>query len=233
MTTVAVIQARNTSTRLPGKVVLPLAGVPVVTHIAERMKATDGVDVVCAAIPDSPGQEPLAELVESLDGVVLVRGPEDDILRRFAMAAEQTQADIVLRLFADCPAIDCGIAANLIAVHVERGGALTEVSDDSGYPWGYECQAISVEALMAANGIDLSANEREDFPAGFARYPDRFPMSRVYRPAGSSKLQILLDTPADYEKLNGIFEALYPVDPLFGFEAVETLARERPELFAN
>ena len=102
MTTVAIIQARNTSKRLPGKVVLPLAGVPVVTHIAERMKMTDGVDVVCVAIPDGPGQAPLAELVESLDGVILARGPEDDILRRFAIAAEQTHADIVLRLFADC-----------------------------------------------------------------------------------------------------------------------------------
>ena len=109
---VAVIQARMTSSRLPGKVLLPLAGHPVLWHVVERARRIPGLDGIAVAIPDGDGQGPLAAFVDGLPDVMLLRGPEDDVLSRYIHAAEESRAEILLRITSDCPVIDPGIAGS-------------------------------------------------------------------------------------------------------------------------
>ena len=230
--TVAIIQARHTSTRLPGKCIFPLAGKPVIGHIVDRMKAVPGIDAVCVAIPEGEQQAPLARVIENLAEVSISRGPDDDILRRFTIAAELMGADIIVRVCADCPAIDPIAVSRMLTIHNEGRSECTILGIDSGYPWGYECHAINREALDLA---DQEANDfdcREDIHPYFRLHPDRFPIVRAYRADGlQNNVEILLDTQDDYQRLQIIFNQLYSRSPVFGIREVDELYRTSPRLF--
>lgn len=231
MTTAAIIQARHTSTRLPGKVTLPLAGVPVLAHIVERAKRTDGIDAVWVTVPDGPGQEPLVELVESLDGVGLAFGPEEDLVRRYAIAAEQSGATTVMRLWADCPAIDPAVAGALLAAFHRAGAGFATIPNESGYPEGLEVHVMSADVLRTIDEEAADSDDRQTIHPFLERQPDRFPAVHLMRTPNRHHLKVLLDTPTDYGRLQVIFDELYPDNPAFGVEALENLAAARPELF--
>src|ERR1700761_2686351 len=103
--TIVVSQARLGSTRLPGKVLMDLAGRSVLRHVVERCAAIPGADAVCIAVPDLAQDDSVAE--EALKcGALVSRGPELDVLARYAIAARETGADIVMRITSDCPVVD-------------------------------------------------------------------------------------------------------------------------------
>lgn len=235
MTTVAVIQARHTSTRLPGKTILPLAGVPAIEHIIQRARSVAGIDRVCVSIPDGPAQAPLEDFIKTLDDVHLSRGPDEDLLRRIANAARETDADAVVRLWGDCPAVDPALIAHTLTMFEESGADIAYLNDHSGYPLGNESQPIRREALLSADGDATDPADREFVHTFFERDPARFRFVNITRPGkghpGPCPLKILLDTPADYRKLKTIFDRLYPASRLFGFAEVEALAGAEPALF--
>ncbi len=231
MTAVGIIQARHTSTRLPGKIVLPLAGIPVLTHIVERAKRIEGIDALCVALPEGPGQEPLVSLAEGLDGLELCFGPEDDVLKRFVLAADQCGADTVIHLWGDCPLIDAPLAGGLLAAFRGAGASFASVPNDSGYPEGVETHIITADALRTADREATDPAEREAFHLFFARQPESFPAIHLHREPNRHALKVLLDTPEDYRCLSAIFDELYPANPFFGIAEIEALAVDRPELF--
>ena len=113
---VAVIQARMGSTRLPGKVLKPIAGKPLLWHIIHRLKASHLIEDIAIATTTNPLDEAIVEFGRS-EGIAVVRGPEDDVLARFARAAEQLDADIIVRVSADAPIIDAGFVVHLDRQH--------------------------------------------------------------------------------------------------------------------
>ena len=230
--TVAIIQARHTSTRLPGKCILPLAGKPVIEHIIDRMVAIPEIDAVCVAIPEGEQQAPLARTIENLEKASLSRGPDDDILKRYAIAAELMDADIIVRLCADCPALDPAAVSRMLTIHNEDRSVCTILGIDSGYPWGFECHAINRKALVLADQEAIDFECREDIHPYFRLYPERFPIIRAYRDDGlQNNLELLLDTQEDYERLQTIFNQLYPASPVFGMSEIDDLYRTSPALF--
>ena len=102
---VAIIQARMNSSRLPGKVLMPLAGTSVLGFMAMRVKRAELIDKVVIATTDSPADDPLCDEAGKL-GLSVFRGSEDDVLKRFNDAADHFDADIIIRLTADCPLMD-------------------------------------------------------------------------------------------------------------------------------
>src|SRR5687767_11654620 len=104
MRTVCIVQARMGSTRLPGKVLLPLNGHTVIGEVLTRCKLIPGVDHVVCAISPKPGCEPLYEEAKKYGDAALVSvGSEDDVLARYAVVARTRGADIVMRITGDCP----------------------------------------------------------------------------------------------------------------------------------
>lgn len=233
MTTVAVIQARHTSTRLPGKMILPLAGMPVIAHPVERIRAVAGIDKICVTIPEGKAQAPLADVVERLDGVHLSRGPEEHLLTRFVIAARETGADTVIRLWGDCPAVDPALVTFTMDAYASDKPDWAYLNDQSGWPLGSECQVLPRSLLETAAAEVTDERDLEAVHTWFDRNPERFRKLAVKRPGAPGKhpLEILLDTPTDYAKLCKIFETLYPLDPLFGMDAIEALAARNPSLF--
>jgi spore coat polysaccharide biosynthesis protein SpsF len=118
---VAVIQARMGSTRLPGKVLRPVAGKPLLWHIVHRLRGCRLLEDIAVATTVNPADEAIVEWCNA-EGITVVRGPEADVLARYAQAAEKLDADIIVRVTSDAPFIDAGFVDHLVATLIEQNG---------------------------------------------------------------------------------------------------------------
>ena len=125
---VAVIQARMGSTRLPGKVLKPIAGQPLLWHIVHRLQRSQFIERVAIATSVNPLDDAIVEWAKAND-VPVVRGPEDNVLARFARAAELLDADVIVRVSADAPFIDAGFVDHLIAALLEQNADYVLLQD--------------------------------------------------------------------------------------------------------
>src|SRR3984957_19601105 len=125
---VAVIQARMGSTRLPGKVLKPIVGKPLLWHIVHRLKASRLIEEIAIATTTNVLDEAIVEFGLA-EGIAVVRGPEDDVLARFARAAEQLDADIIVRVSSDAPFIDAGFIDHLLTSLMEQDGDYVLLED--------------------------------------------------------------------------------------------------------
>ena len=136
---VAISQARMTSTRLPGKVLMPAAGRPLLAHHLDRLSRTPGLDAVVLATTVNAADDPVAACAESL-GVQVFRGDEQDVLGRFAGAAALARADLVVRVTADCPLIDPALIGRLIAAFRDDPSLDYLSIDSTRYPRGLDAE---------------------------------------------------------------------------------------------
>jgi len=228
---VAVIQARMTSTRLPGKVLLPLAGAPLLTRVIERVARIHGVDELCVAAPEGSAHDPIEELVRRRHpGVRLVRGPEQDVLARFRIAAEACGATTVLRITSDCPLLDPGVSGAVLALRVRTGVALASTALERGYPVGLDTEAVCAKALLEAEREAQDPYEREHVTPFLWRRPERYPALYLDHRPDRRDLRLSVDTPSDYALVSAIYDSLHASSPCFGFCEVERLLDNHPEL---
>lgn len=160
MTVAVVVQARFNSTRLPAKVLLDLAGRPVLSHVIERCRRIPGVDVVVCAVPDQKDSD-LIEAYAQGAGAHSFRGPEFDVLARTLGAARSVAADIVVRITSDCPLIDPTICEQVIAPVRERLVDYSSNVSPRSYPQGLDCEAFSVASLIMADKATKARYDRE------------------------------------------------------------------------
>ena len=113
MTIGAIVQARMGSSRLPGKVLMPLAGMTVLEHVLRRCAQIDGVDCLICAVPDVAESKPIEDIARRC-GALVSRGPETDVLSRYLGAAREHAVDVVMRVTSDCPLIDPEICGNVL-----------------------------------------------------------------------------------------------------------------------
>jgi spore coat polysaccharide biosynthesis protein SpsF len=209
--TTAIIQARMSSTRLPGKVLLDLAGEPMLARVVERTRRARRIDRVLVATTVEPEDEPIVELCRSR-GWNVSRGSRDDVLDRYYHAALADGADPIVRITSDCPLIDPAIIDRV----VERLGRRDETANAADYasninprrtfPRGLDVEAFSFEALSAAWREDREATGREHVTPFLYRHPERFRIALLEsdRPAAASH-RWSVDTPEDYELLRRIY----------------------------
>lgn len=228
---VAVIQARMTSTRLPGKVMMPLAGRPLLERMAERVARTAGLAAVCIAIPEGDTHRPLADLARAA-GWAVVEGPEDDVLRRYRMAADATGADYVLRATSDCPFIDPDVCAAVLAMTVAPNAPYGRTAIDTGYPLGLDLEVISAEALREADTEAADPFEREHVTPFIWRRPERFGCLMLDRRPDLRAWRLTVDQREDYDLATAIYDAAFPAHPHFDFDWLEKFLLRRPDLLA-
>ncbi len=195
---VAIIQARMGSTRLPGKVLKPIAGRPLLWHIIHRLKKSRLIQDIAIATTTNPLDEAIVEF-GAVHRVPVVRGPEDDVLARFARAAEQLDADIIVRVSSDAPFLDARFVDHLIASLIEQGGDYVMMED--GAPCAHEgvdpLSRRGLDKLMMDAGADPVAQEH--VTGYFKLHPDFVPIARagayplLARPGG----RLTVDTPDD------------------------------------
>ena len=235
MRTVAVIQARMGSTRLPGKVLLPLAGGRVIDHVVRRAAAIPGVDAVVVATSTRTLDNGLAAHVEASGLARVVRGPEADCLARFVLAQQAMDADALVRITADCPLLDPEVSGQVVARFRAAGGTLDYVSNVFSrrtWPRGLDTEVFSSAALLEADREATQANHREHVTQFLWSQPERFRIEGVHGQADHSKHRWTLDTPEDLELIERIYTALWAPGAPFGTAAVLDLLAAHPDWVA-
>tara|TARA_B100000676_G_scaffold307274_1_gene365334 strand:+ start:488 stop:1285 length:798 start_codon:yes stop_codon:yes gene_type:complete len=226
---VVIIQARMTSTRLPGKVLLPLGSATVLDCVLRRARCIAGLDSVCLAVPEGAAHQPIVDLAAAYDSVQVTRGPEADVLKRYAMAAREVNARYVVRVTSDCPLIDPLVSGDVLAAAVSTD-AYARTSFETGTPLGLDTEAMPVRILFEADAEADDPFDREHVTPFIWKRPERFGATYVDRTPDRRKWRLTLDEPADYELISAIYQELGDADPPFGFDAVEALLTAKPEL---
>jgi spore coat polysaccharide biosynthesis protein SpsF len=195
---VAVIQARMGSTRLPGKVLRPIAGQPLLWHIVHRLKKCHLLEDIAVATTVNPADEAIVEWCNA-NGVMVVRGPEDDVLARYASAAEKLDADIIVRVSSDAPFIDAGFVDHLIATLIEQDGdyVLLEEGAECAHEGVDPFSRRALDRLMMDARNDPAA--REHVTGYFKLHPDFVKIVRAaaYPPLAKKGGRFTIDTPDD------------------------------------
>ena len=205
MKTVVVIQARMGSTRLPGKVLMDLGGKPVL-HWVVRACQRSSADEVWVATSVLPADDAIAAWCVR-HNVHCHRGPEDDVLARFVGTATASQADIILRITADCPFIDGATISSLIRLQKATKAAFVTNVSPRTYPDGLDAQLMTRDALMVADKEAWRASDRDGVCTWIERNRSRFPAETLICPIpGLEKERWVLDTQKDYEFCKAVAE---------------------------
>jgi len=159
--TAIILQARAGSTRLPGKVLKPLAGRTVLAHVLTRAQAVQGIDVVCCAIPASPENDDVAAEAARL-GADVKRGSEQDVLGRYHDAASAIGADTVMRITSDCPLIDPIVCGQTLELHRNAAADYTCNITPRTWPKGLDCEVFQAAGLAEASAAARDPYDREN-----------------------------------------------------------------------
>ncbi|MFD2494292.1 cytidylyltransferase domain-containing protein [Amycolatopsis jiangsuensis] len=225
----AVIQARASSTRLPGKVLRPLAGRSVLGWVVRAAAAAPGVDEVVVATSDATDDDPVAAEADRC-GARVVRGPLDDVVARFGLAASQYPAGAVVRLTADCPLLDPVLIGRLAAVwRAEPSLDYVSTTLVRTLPRGFDAELVRTEVLTEQVET-ASGPDREHVTSAIYRQPDRYDCTGVVVSPPADDLRVTLDTAEDWELISALVGELG--DQPGDWRSVVALLRARPDLVA-
>jgi len=230
MKTVAIIQARMGSTRLPGKVMMSLAGVPVIKQVYDRVSMIEGLSSVLVATSTLDGDDPLAEYCAD-QKIPLFRGSEDDVLDRFVQAARQADADVVMRITADCPFIDPRVSAEVLDLlladpHCDYADNITPVT----YPDGLDTQVVRRATLERLRERCDDPEDREHVLTYIQKHPDAFATLAVNSPVDYSTHRWTLDRPEDFEMLSRLAGMLNERGLFGDHREILQILEEHPEI---
>lgn len=213
-----------TSSRLPGKVMAPVLGEPMIGRQVERLRRARRIDRLVVATSTDPSDDPLAAYCESLD-LSVFRGPLDDVLGRFEGAlALNPDAEAVVRLTADCPLADPELIDQVVAHHHEAGADYT--SNTLGtrtYPHGLDVEVIRPKVLREAAERAADPYEREHVTPYVYRRPETYRLAGVARAKSLAGLRWTVDFPQDLAFVREVYARLYPLDPEFTSDAIVAL----------
>lgn len=226
---VGIIQARMSSTRLPGKVLLPLAGAPMLARQIERLRRARKIDRLMIATTTNADDDPIENLAEEI-GIPIYRGSRDDVLDRYYQAARPLGPTHVVRLTADCPLCDWGLIDTLVDFGLERDCDYASNTLRPTWPDGLDAELIRFAALEESWNDASSPVQREHVTPFIIARPRRFSQAGLENDLDLSAMRWTVDEPRDYAFVAEIYDALYPAKPAFTTEDILGLLRERPEL---
>jgi spore coat polysaccharide biosynthesis protein SpsF len=225
----AIVQARMSSTRLPGKVLLPLLGEPMLARQVERLRRAQSIDQLLIATTADPWDDLIASVAAELS-VESSRGSVDDVLDRFYQAAVPHRPSHIVRLTADCPLADWSLVDRAVQIAVGENYHYVSTALHETWPDGLDAEVMTFAALETAWREARSPVEREHVTPYIVNRAERFRQSSVDSPVDLSAMRWTVDEPRDFAFVSAIYEALYPANPAFTTEDVLILLRERPEL---
>jgi spore coat polysaccharide biosynthesis protein SpsF len=231
MAIVAVLQARVSSSRLPGKVLMPILGRPMLALQIERIRRARRIDKLVVATSTEAIDDPLGPLCESA-GVLLARGSLDDVLDRVYRAAAAHAPDHLVRLTGDCPLTDPEVIDEIIRVHLEIGSDYTSNTLTPTYPDGLDAEVARFPAFEQAWRHARLRSEREHVMPYLYNHPETFRLHNVADAVDRSAMRWTVDEPADFRFVRSVYEALYPDNPAFVSDDIYRLLEREPALGA-
>lgn len=226
----AIVQARMSSSRLPGKVLAPILGRPMILRQLERLSRCRRIGALMVATSFEPSDDPLAEVVGAA-GIRVFRGDLQNVLGRFLGAAQAFERENgpvahVVRLTADCPVIDPEIVDQVIALHIESGADYTGNGFERSFPDGLDAEIMTRDTLDRLARDAKLPEDREHVTYGIRRRRGEFKVEQLVQAQDLSKLRWTVDTPEDLAFIRRVFERLYPMNPHFSMNDILALGAE-------
>jgi spore coat polysaccharide biosynthesis protein SpsF len=228
MRTIAIIQARMGSTRLPGKVLMDLGGDTVLAHGVQRLRRADRVDHVVVATTAGSRDDAIVSECSRL-GAGFFRGSEADVLDRYYQAALAFHAGVVVRITSDCPLIDPGLVDEVVELRRREGADYASNCLLRRYPRGLDTEVFTVEALERTWRQADKAYQREHVTPYMVEHPERFKLASSVAPSDYSHYRWTVDTPQDLQLLREIY-ARFPGEAHFDWRAVIEVMEREPQL---
>jgi spore coat polysaccharide biosynthesis protein SpsF len=231
---VVIVQARMTSQRLPGKVLMEVGGRPMLEHQLARLGRCAAADEIVLAVTTNPDDEPLVALARRL-GLRWHRGSEHDVLARYAGAAREAAAGLVVRVTSDCPLIDPDEVDAVIAALEERRATADYASNrlEPHLPRGLDAEALWRDVLERTHRLAVSAPAREHVTwFCYAERPDLFALHAVRRPFDAADLRWTVDTPDDLALVRRLYAELGLAERHVPAAEIVAHVRRHPELAA-
>lgn len=229
MNLVAILQARSSSSRLPGKVLRPILGVPMLLRQIERVQRSRILHALVVATSNDPSDDALAEICAQ-KGIACFRGSLDDVLDRFYQAAHARKATDVVRLTGDCPLADPEVIDKVIREYLDAKVDYAANALEPSYPDGLDVEVFRFAVLECAWREALLTSEREHVTPFIYKHPEKFKLLKVCHSENLSHLRWTVDNPEDFEFVSRIYEALYPGKPDFTTDDILAYLRQHPGL---
>lgn len=224
----AIVQARMSSTRLPGKVLIKLSGAPMLQRQLERVQRATLLSNVVVATSTDISDDPIAALCAEL-GINCYRGDLSDVLGRFIGALDAFPTDVVVRITADCPLISPRAIDSVIGAFLEADCDYLSNTLEPTFPDGVDIEVMSKQALREVLAISTDPLEREHVTLGIYRRPDHFSVRNYRGEQDLSDLRWTVDSPKDLEFVTWVFDSLFANNPRFEMADVLELLARHPE----
>lgn len=219
-----IIQARMSSTRLPGKVLADVAGMPMLGRQVERLRRSARLDELVVATSDQAGDDAVADYAARLD-LTVVRGDLDDVLGRFGLALDAfPEAAVVVRLTADCPLTDWRVLDAVIEHHATtKADYASNTPQVRTYPHGLDVEVMTAAALRTAVREATDPYDREHVTPFLYRNPRRFRIESLSQTPSLAHLRWTVDHPADLDFVRHVYETLHAANPDFAMADIAAL----------
>jgi spore coat polysaccharide biosynthesis protein SpsF len=230
----AVLQARMSSTRLPGKVMADLCGAPMILRQIERLRRARRLDRIAVATSMDPSDDGLAAML-ALHDVPVHRGPLEDVLGRYAGAIEAFgPAEVLVRLTADCPLADPEVIDATIALLTDRGlDYAANTPAHRTYPKGLDVEVMRAACLLRAAREASDPYEHEHVTPYLYRHPELFAQDFISQAAEEGEVRWTVDRPDDLQLVRAVYDGLYRDNPAFTSDDIRAFVRARPDLAAT
>ncbi len=234
MNIVTVIQARTGSNRLPDKVMMPLAGKPLILRMIERVKASSLTGTVVVATTNEQRDDNLYNLCRN-ENIEVFRGHSTDLLDRHYRTGLKYNADVVVKIPSDCPLIDPGVISEIIQYYIDNNNYYDYVSNlhPATYPDGNDVEVIPMEILKAVWQNASKSFEREHTTPYIWERPERFKIGNVTWETDldySMSHRWTIDYEEDYFFIKSVYDELYLKNNLFNINDILSLLERKPRL---
>lgn len=228
MKVLAVVQARMGSARLPGKVLMPIGGLPAIDLLLKRLGNAKTLDGVIVATSSSKQDDVLAEHLND-QGISLFRGDENDVLSRFVEINLQTQPDVIVRLTGDCPFVDSTVVDSVVKNLTAQAADYSSNVEPPTFPHGFDVEAFTSDALEWTQKHSESKRAMEHVTTLMR---ETGPIKRVNLNSGGeyAHIRVTLDNPEDLLVIKNVASRVSNLFD-FGWNEIVDLYESNPELF--
>ena len=228
--TIAIVQARMGSKRLPQKMMKDICGKPLIQHVFERLSYSKCIDKIILATTNKKQDDSLSEFIIRL-GFDVYRGSENNVLSRYHEAANKFKANIIVRVTGDCPLIDPKVVDSVINYFKDKEYDYVSNITPPSYPDGLDTEVFSFFSLQKAQDLAILSSEREHVTPFIIKNPQIFKIGNFLNPfMNLSDHRWTVDTVEDLELVKKIYKNLYLNHHLFDMEEIYNFLLKNPDL---
>jgi spore coat polysaccharide biosynthesis protein SpsF len=224
----AILQARMTSSRLPGKVLMDIDGMPMIARQIERLRQANLLDELVVATSTDSSDDVLADYIEGI-GVNVQRGSLDNVLQRFVEVLDKYETDAVVRLTADCPLVDSEVLDGVVDSFLNSKMDYVSNTLERTFPRGLDVEVFKPEVLREVSRNDFRPMAKEHVTYGIYTRSDLYSVANVSQDPSFANLRWTVDTQLDLDFVRSVYSHLHSINKSFRQREILEWLEDFPE----